>query len=127
MQDKSDQELIKEILAGSLNSYHMLIERYQLQVQSALNFYCRNQKDVEQFMHETFTKAYFKLNKLDLKRPILPWLKRIALNLLRDEIRRQDRHTKRVTSYFQTKLDQHDQSETFSHRSPCQRCRPSIP
>lgn len=82
-----DNEIIKEILNGRIEAYSELVERYQLKLQSALSYYCQNRQEVEYYLHESFVKAYQKIEKFDSSKSFYPWLKTISLNLLRDEIR----------------------------------------
>ena len=82
-----DQELIRSILKGSINDYALLIKRYQGKLQSSLSSHCLNRQEIEYYLHEAFVKAYAKLHKFNPEYSFFPWLKTIALNLLRDEIR----------------------------------------
>lgn len=82
-----DSEIIVNVLNGSIDEYALIIERYQQKLQSTLSFYCTNEHEVEYFLHETFVKAYTRLKKFNCDYPFFPWLKTIALNLIRDEIR----------------------------------------
>lgn len=84
----NDNEIIAEIHQGQIEAYSKLVERYQLKLQTALSFYCQNRQEIEYFLHESFVKAYLKLEKFDTKKSFYPWLKTISLNLLRDEIRK---------------------------------------
>lgn len=81
-----DTEIIKNVLSGEVDQYSVIIERYQEKLQSTLNYYCVNENEVEYFLHETFVKAYTRLKKFNLDFPFFPWLKTIAINLIRDEI-----------------------------------------
>ena len=82
-----DKEIVENILRGHKEDYSTLIDRYQLKLQSFLSFHCQNTGEVEYFMHEAFVKAYIKLKSYNTDYPFFPWLKTIAINLLRYEIR----------------------------------------
>lgn len=83
----NDSEIISEILNGRIEAYTELVERYQLKLQTALSYYCQNRQEIEYILHESFVKAYLKLEKFDSAKAFYPWLKTLSLNLLRDEIR----------------------------------------
>ena len=53
-----DKALIEKILNGAVDDYALLIERYQLKLQSTLSFYCNSTQEIEYFLHEAFVKAY---------------------------------------------------------------------
>ncbi len=101
----TDNELINKIQSGSIDDYTLIIERYQGKLQSALSFYCQNSRDVQYFLHETFVMAYSKLNKFNKSYPFYPWLKTIAVNLLREEIRKRKSLSERAAKYMETQLD----------------------
>lgn len=82
-----DRELIDRIISGSIDDYALLIKRHQSRLQSTLNCHCINRQEVEYYLHESFVKAFSKLHKFNSDFPFFPWLKAIAINLLRDEIR----------------------------------------
>ena len=82
-----DQELINRILKGTIDDYGLLIKKHQGRLQSALSSHCLNKQEVEYYLHEAFVKAFKKLNKFKEGSPFFPWLKTIAINLLRDDIR----------------------------------------
>ena len=100
----TDNQLIDKILAGSIDDYAILIDRYQEKLQSALCFYCQSRSDIEQFLHETFVKAYSKLSTFDHAYKFYPWLKMIAINLLREEIRKNNSLSAREAKYLQEQL-----------------------
>ncbi len=84
-----DSELIQLIQAGSIDDYAILIKRYQSKLQSALCSHCTNRIQIKYYLHEAFVKAYSNLHKFNPVYPFFPWLKMIAINLLRDDIRGQ--------------------------------------
>ena len=101
----NDIQLLEKIRKGATNDYAQIIERYQLKLQSTLSFYCQNRQEVEYFLHEAFTHAYTKLHKFDTNYPFFPWLKRLALNLVRDEFRSQSRRNDRVACYLTEQIN----------------------
>lgn len=82
-----DKDVVERILQGNKEDYSTLIDRYQLKLQSFLSFHCQNTGEVEYFMHEAFVRAYRNLDKFNTDYPFFPWLKTIAINLIRYEIR----------------------------------------
>ena len=82
-----DKDVVERILHGNKEDYSTLIDKYQLKLQSFLSFHCQNTGEVEYFMHEAFVRAYINLKTYNPDYPFFPWLKTIAINLIRYEIR----------------------------------------
>lgn len=80
----SDEELCQRFLRGDASALRELIERYaSLLVRFAYRF-TRKQEDAEDVVQETFIRLYKNLPKLDLSRPIRPWLFHVCVNLCRN-------------------------------------------
>ena len=106
-----DRRLIKKILKGSVDDYALLVERYQIKLQSTLSFYCNNVQEVEYFLHETFVHAYSKLQKYNPDYPFFPWLKTLAINLLRDEIRSRKTLSEDAKNYLLEEMQNQKQND----------------
>lgn len=89
MQDKI---IIEKILDGQSELYSELVNKYQLQLQAALSYNCRNRDELQHYLHEAFVKAFLKLNKFNTERSFYPWIKTIAVNLLRDDIKSRQKY-----------------------------------
>ena len=106
-----DIELIKRILDGAVDDYGLLIERYQVKLQSTLSFYCNSTQEIEYFLHEAFVKAYRKLHQYNSEYAFFPWLKTIAVNLLRDEIRGRKNLSEEAREFLISQLSKEEKSE----------------
>lgn len=89
---KSDEQLVRQVLAGDRNAYGELAERY-LQITRALaNAYLRNHADAEDLTQDTLIRAYRSLDTLREPRAFGPWLatmtRRAAIDQIRNEKRR---------------------------------------
>jgi RNA polymerase sigma-70 factor, ECF subfamily len=96
MTHQDDQQLIEEVLNGSLDGFAKLMGRYQDKLDAMLSYYCHSREEIEDLTQETFIKCYQSLDSFDRSRPFFPWLKTIALNGLRMELRRKQRETRRL-------------------------------
>lgn len=84
----SDADLVKRVLAGDREAYAQIVERYQTQLfRYALRF-MKNKEEASDQVQETFVKAFRNLAKFDTRRPLAPWLYRIARNNCLDSLRR---------------------------------------
>ena len=84
----SDAELSARIQGGEQAEYAELIRRYQDRLRAALSFYCISQAEVEEHLQEAFVQAYAQLASYHRAVPFYPWLKGIAMNGLKMELRR---------------------------------------
>ncbi|MCH2206182.1 MAG: sigma-70 family RNA polymerase sigma factor [Lentisphaerales bacterium] len=105
----TDNELIHKILAGNIDDYALLIDRHQHKLQSALAFYCQSTNDVQHYLHESFVMAYTKLSQFNQEYSFYPWLKKISLNLLRGDIRKNKSLSERAVKYMEMQLNADDE------------------
>jgi RNA polymerase sigma-70 factor (ECF subfamily) len=95
-----DAATVQTVLSGNPQAYAELVRRYQSRLRSVLSFYCRSADEVEEFLQEAFVQAYTHLRRFDPASPFYPWLKTIALNALRMEVRRQEARRARPDEYL---------------------------
>jgi len=87
-------QVIDKILAGSIDDYHIIVERYH----TGLIIYCERltgDRDVaEDLAQQAFIRAYDKLKQFDTtKASFSTWLYRIARNLCIDHLRQQHQYS----------------------------------
>jgi RNA polymerase sigma-70 factor (ECF subfamily) len=87
----TDQELVRQTLAGDLQAFESIVERYQQAVYHILYRLLRNRQEAEDIAQETFLRCYRHLEKFDPERPFAPWLYRIATNLALSSLRQLSR------------------------------------
>jgi len=82
--EKTDGELVKQVLEGDIESFSELVERYEKLVFSYLLSRLQDMQEVEDIVQETFVKAYRHIASFDCQRRFSSWLVTIARNLLID-------------------------------------------
>jgi len=87
---ETDAAAVRRVLGGERQAYAVLVKAYQGRLRSLLSFYCRSAEEVEEFLQEAFVQAYSGLRQYRPEFPFYPWLRTIALNALRMEIRRKE-------------------------------------
>ena len=105
MSKESDKVIIKMVLAGDIESFAELVERYQrdvIKVVSAMLF-CRQES--EDLVQKTFLRAYEKLEQFDIERDFSLWIKEIARNTVRMHVRKGKSVEKHLDAYRQWVLD----------------------
>lgn len=97
---RSDTDIVRSVLGGDRQSYAELVRRYQGRLRSFLSYYCRTREEVEEFVQNAFVQGYTHLRQYQPGLPWFPWLKTIALNALRMEIRRKANQKEAPGEYF---------------------------
>jgi len=106
-----EETLVHEILSGGVNSYALLVKRYQKPIYNLMLRMTGSEQDAVDLTQEAFVKAYEKLEKFNPSAPFFPWLYTMGLNLARDFLRRARRSP--IESYesensFSAEVDQDD-------------------
>lgn len=90
-QEKSDIELVQLVLAGEVELFAELVERYEKLVFSFLLSRLNEMQEVEDIVQDTFVRAFRHLATFDCERKFAAWLVTIARNLLIDSRRKAGR------------------------------------
>ena len=83
-----EETLVYQILSGDVDSYALLVKRYQKPIYNLMLRMTSSEQDAVDLTQETFVRAYEKLEKFDPSAPFFPWLYTMGLNLARDFLRR---------------------------------------
>lgn len=75
-----DADLIQQACRGSVESYNLLVSRWEKRVYNYLLRITGNREDALDLAQDVFLKAYQNLRKLDDSARFAPWLYRIAHN-----------------------------------------------
>jgi len=88
--EKTDFELINEILNGDKDSYITLIDRYQGFIISIITKYICDKEDVKDLLQELIIKIYFSLPKYNIRYKFKNWIYKIVINYVLDFIRKKN-------------------------------------
>ncbi len=75
-----DTDLIRQAAKGSVESYNLLVSRWEKRIYNYLLRITANREDALDLTQDVFLKAYQNLRKLDDPARFAPWLYRIAHN-----------------------------------------------
>ncbi len=78
--EKSDHDLIKEVLAGKAQAFDALVQRYQNRLFGLIYHFVGNREDAEDLLQETWVLAYRKLQQFEGMSSFYTWLSRVAVN-----------------------------------------------
>ncbi len=93
LSDIDEPQLIEQIINGDIQSYRLLVEKYQRYVYSAALKIVSSTHDAEDVAQETFVKAYKNLSKFNGQSKFSTWLYRIAINTAISKRRKQRFHS----------------------------------
>jgi RNA polymerase sigma-70 factor, ECF subfamily len=77
----SDAEVIQRCRRGEVEPFSLLVTRYQDRIYNLAFRLLERPEDALDVAQETFIRAYESLARFDTRRPLAPWLFRIATNL----------------------------------------------
>ncbi|MDR2037561.1 MAG: sigma-70 family RNA polymerase sigma factor [Bacteroidales bacterium] len=91
LQELSDQTLVEQFIAGNGKSFEMLIERHQRRLFSYIYYTVKNKHAAEDIFQEACIKAITSLldGRYSESGRFLPWITRIAHNLIIDQYRQE--------------------------------------
>ncbi len=95
-QPEENSALLARAAAGDQQAWRAMVERYSPRVFSFLSSHVRNPDLVEEIVQSVFCTVAQKLSSYVEQGHFEAWLFRIALNRLRDEMRRRKRHARPV-------------------------------
>jgi RNA polymerase sigma-70 factor (ECF subfamily) len=98
--DRSEADLIFDILAGEADAYAVLVKRYQRPIYNLMYRYTFSESDAFDLTQETFLKAYEKLERFKPSGRFFAWLYAIASNLARDHLRKSKRNQRMEEDFF---------------------------
>jgi RNA polymerase sigma-70 factor (ECF subfamily) len=84
--------LVRLVLGGDSAAFEQIILRYETRVMTMAARLLGTRDDARDVAQEVFLRAFKYLHRLDLQKPIEPWLIQITVNVCRDAGRRRQRH-----------------------------------
>lgn len=89
MDTTEENRLINAILGGDVESFAVLVHRYQRPIYNMMLRMTGHPEDATDLTQEAFLKVYENLERFRPNGRFFPWLYTIGLNLARDHLRRQ--------------------------------------
>ena len=112
--ERTDAELIAEVLQGTTASFELLMQRYLPRVFATARRYARRESEVEDIVQEIWLKAFQKLSSFRGDAPFEHWLMRLAVRTCYDALRIHQRN--RETTFTELSHDEQDWLEHFVHQ-----------
>jgi RNA polymerase sigma-70 factor (ECF subfamily) len=91
MQNASDQEIVEKIQMGSLDALGVIYDRHRRLVYRTALAICNDPEAAADLLQDVFLRLYRFANRIDLDRPLEPWLYRVTTNLAYTWVKRRHR------------------------------------
>ena len=98
------ETLVRRTLDGDCRAFEQIVLRYERRVMMLSARLLHGLDEAQDATQEVFLRAFKYLHRLDVRRPVEPWLMRITVNVCRDF----QRNTQRRHSTFTESSTQHD-------------------
>lgn len=115
MDEPGTDDLIARIRAGEIERYADLVRRHQQDVRRVVGALLRDLRSTEDLVQQTFVNAYQHLDRFQPGADFAVWIKTIARNLARMELRTRSREGRRLDAY-QALLEDRWREEAEAHR-----------
>ena len=124
--------LVRVTLGGDSTAFEQIILRYETRVMSMAARFLGGRDDARDVAQEVFLRAFRYLHRLDLQKPVEPWLMRITVNVCRDAARRRQRRRNTFVEIegpdtIDQSADPHDGLARKQERLILQRALDSLP
>ena len=90
--EQTDEEVIREVLAGDTERFELLMRRYNERIYRTARAILRGDQDAEDVMQQAYVNAYMHLRQFNGTARFSTWLTRIAINESLARVRREDRY-----------------------------------
>ena len=90
--EQTDEDVIREVLAGNTGMFELLMRRYNERVYRAARSIVRGEQDAEDVMQQAYINAFTHLRQFNGAARFSTWLTRIAINESLARVRRQGRY-----------------------------------
>lgn len=88
MNSEQQRRIIREVLQGQTEPFAKLVEHYKGPVFNLAYRMTDSRQDAEDLSQETFLKAFLGLKRFDSKKRFFPWLFSIAVNTVRNHLKK---------------------------------------
>ena len=109
--ERSDAELIADVLGGNSASFETLMQPYLPRVFGTVRRYARRESEVEDIVQEIWLKAFQKLSSFRGDAPFEHWLMRLAVRTCYDALRSHQRN--RESTFTDLTTEEEDWLERF--------------
>src|SRR5918996_5319189 len=108
--EQSDEDVIREVLAGNTGMFELLMRRYNERVYRAARAIVRAEQDAEDVMQQAYVNAFTHLRQFNGSARFSTWLTKIAINESLARVRRR--------GWYEAFDDENSNVEPFMSSNP---------
>ena len=97
--EPTTDSVIDRVRAGDVDAYAEVVRTHQTDVWRVVAWALRDGQAAEDLVQQVFVDAYVKLERYETGRDLGAWLRGIARNRVREELRRRAREDRRMEAY----------------------------
>jgi len=94
------EDLVALVQGGNVESYEEIIRRYQQEVFGVVSRLLCERARAEELVQQVFVSAYFALSGFERGADFGPWIRTIARNAVREELRKLERYNRHLKTYY---------------------------
>jgi RNA polymerase sigma-70 factor (ECF subfamily) len=87
-----DHRLFRQVKEGDMVAFNRLVKKYKDRLMNVIGRMVKSQEEAEDIVQETFLRVYQHRDSFDFKHCFSTWLYTIALNLARNELRKNKKY-----------------------------------
>ena len=130
-EQRETADAIRQVLAGDVDAYAEVVQAHQHEVWRVAAYALRDRAATEDLVQQVFLAAYTKLDQYDPGRDFGAWIRTIARNQVRNELRRSARETRwlgRYREHLAQRLERSDAADAAEQelRDRLARCREEL-
>jgi RNA polymerase sigma-70 factor, ECF subfamily len=114
--DDTDDTIVAKVLSGDTPLFAMLVQRHQRVIRRVASGLL-DPPSIENIVQQTFVNAFERLRQYEPGRDFGAWLRAIAANLVRMELRRRGSEQRHLRMYFRQLEERVDESTDAAERS----------
>ena len=103
MEVMTDEEVVRKVQGGDIESFGILVERYETKLKRYARKFLMGKDDTDDLVQDVFLHTYENIQSMDTSRKFSPWIYRIAHNTFVNAIRKRE-NSRRVYLDFDTIL-----------------------
>ena len=115
---QTTDEIVNHALRGDMEAFAELIRLYQREVWAVISAMLLDKMKTEDLVQQTFVSAYRHLDQFQRERDFGAWLKEIARNQVRQELRSRQREGNRMGLYHQHLLTEIEDPASTERQAP---------
>lgn len=106
--DLSTDEIVAAVRGGEVEAFRQIVLRYQGEVLKIVNAMLVNDAMREDVVQQVLVKAFHSLDQYETGRGFGLWIKAIARNQVKEELRKQYRYSGRIEAYAKAVVERLD-------------------